>query len=271
MSVSIPADLFVALALCCQGAARANPSAEGSAARLSFMKHSVENYRFSNDSRESPAQLQVEPAFRLGKQGADALEEGAIFFWNDDTGRPEAAIQVFFIRESSGRPGFWVHEFTSLSPKPLTLKRRGQPYWTPETPGVKFKPLPGAPMPAESAAQRTRQLRALAQGFRASDNFHEKGWSELRLLPTPIARYGKTGSRLPDGALFAFVLGTDPEVFLFLEVRPGKDGLEWQYALAPMTVFAVKASHQGKPVWELPDRSPANSPTRPFFDISYEP
>ncbi len=67
-------------------------------------------------------------------------------------------------------------------------------------------------------------------------------------------------------ALFAFVLGTDPEVFLFLEARPGKEGLEWQYALAPMTVFAVKGSYRGKAVWELPNRHPSYDPSKPFFD-----
>ena len=68
-------------------------------------------------------------------------------------------------------------------------------------------------------------MRSLADGFRASDDFGGKGWSELRLLPTPIARYGEPGTKLLDGALFAFVLGTDPEVFLFLEARPGQGRL----------------------------------------------
>ena len=44
----------------------------------------------------------------------------------------------------------------------------------------------------------------------------------LRLLTTPVARYGKAGGVVEDGALFAFVEGTDPEVFLFLEVREGE-------------------------------------------------
>jgi hypothetical protein len=69
-----------------------------------------------------------------------------------------------------------------------------------------------------------------------------------------------------DGALFSFVHGTDPEVFLFLELRRDKDSLEWQYALAPMTVFAVKATYHGKAVWELPDRHPSWNPSQPFFD-----
>ena len=129
----------------------------------------------------------------------------------------------------------------------------------------------GRARPAETERQRTRQMRSLSEGFRASDNFKEKGWSELRLLPTPILRYGVSGTEPFDGALFAFVLGTDPEVFLFLEARSGKEGPEWQYALAPMTVFAVKGSYRGKAVWQLPDRQPGGDPTRPFFNRAYEP
>ena len=52
-------------------------------------------------------------------------------------------------------------------------------------------------------------MRALAQEFRATDKFKEKTWSDLRLLPTPVARYGKEtrGRDLreldPDGHTFA--------------------------------------------------------------------
>jgi hypothetical protein len=76
---------------------------------------------------------------------------------------------------------------------------------------------------------------------------------------------------LLDGALFAFVLGTDPEVFLFLEARSGRESLEWQYALAPMTIYAVKASYRGNAVWELPNRIPSWEPSKPFFSKAYEP
>ena len=104
-------------------------------------------------------------------------------------------------------------------------------------------------------------MRALADGFRRTDDFGGKGWSELRLLPTAISRYGKSGTRILDEPhLFAFVYGTDPEVFLFLEARPGKDALEWQYALAPMTIFAVKCSYRGKAALGTPQPGPCPGP-----------
>jgi hypothetical protein len=85
------------------------------------------------------------------------------------------------------------------------------------------------------------------------------------LLPTPVTRYGGPTTKLLDGALFAFVLGTDPEVFLFLEVVSDQEHLQWRYALAPMSAFALKGSYQGKAVWEVPDRMPASDPSKPLF------
>jgi hypothetical protein len=272
MSMTILAPVYLSLAIIVQAPAGEPNAAGASAERLKFMKESVRVYELTvAGSRGGVLKLQENPAFRLGKQYATNLEDGAIFLWTGEHGRPEVAIQVFEDKSAEAPPGPWMHEFTSLSPTTLTAMRRGQTWWAPTTAGLEFKPLPGAPKPAESAAQRTRQMRSLAAGFRASDNFGGKGWSELRLLPTPISRYGELGTKLVDGALFAFVIGTDPEVFLFLEARTGKEGLQWEYALAPMTVFAVKGSYQGKTVWELPDRLRENHPSHPFFDRWYVP
>ncbi len=113
-------------------------------------------------------------------------------------------------------------------------------------------------------------MRAIAEEFRADDNFGEIGWHPLRMLTTPIARYGKPGGTVEDGALFAFVEGTDPEVFLFVEARKGETGPEWHYGLAPMGCWAVKASHKGQSVWELP-RRPTDQPSNPLYSYRYWP
>ena len=234
------------------------PSAE----RLKFMKDSLQAYELTtNGDRGRVLELQEKPVFRLGKQGADNLQDGAIFLWTGEAGRPEAAVQVFEIKDSYYRDGLWIHEFSSLAAVTLTANRRGQIRWAPTTPGLAFKPVPRrAPAGGVGRAAQPARCDDLAEDFRASDDFKHKGWSELRLLPKPISRYGAPGTSLIDGALFAFVLGTDPEVFLFLEARTGKEGPEWQYALAPMTIYPVKSSYQGKPVWELPDRDPVVGP-----------
>lgn len=241
------------------------------AERLQFMKESVRAYEMSVSGQAGTLKLQTDPAFRLGNQGGDNVVDGGIFLWTAENGRPEVAVQAFLIKPVEAPEGLWVHEFTSLAAAPLTATRHGRTAWSPITPGVVFRPLPDAPAPGRTSAQRQRQMRELAKRFKASDDFHRKGWCELRLLPTPVATYGKAGSQTLDGAHFALVLGTDPEVFLFLEARPGSNGLEWHYALAPMTVFELKVSYQEKPIWSLPNREPANDASRPFFDTTFIP
>src|SRR5438094_145686 len=76
----------------------------------------------------------------------------------------------------------------------------------------------------------------------------------LGLLPKPFARYGKPGTGVVDGALFAYVLTTDPDVYLMIEARAGQGGPEWQYAFAPASVWALKGSWKGEEVWSLPYR-----------------
>jgi hypothetical protein len=241
-----------------------NPAAE----RLAVMKESVTIYEFSRDT--GPIKLQPDPAFRLGNQ-ANGVLEGAIFLWVDPVGRPEAAAQVFLHKSRENPAGIWLHEFTSLSTGQFVASQRGTPRWSPASPGVDFKPVPGAPKPATTPVQRLRQMRTLAEEFKAEDDFGSEGnIVALRLLTTPVARYGKAGGTPEDGGLFAFVVGTDPEVFLFLEVRTGSNGPEWQYACAPMSCWPLKVTHKGQLVWEVPRRS-SDDPSRPFFCRTYRP
>jgi hypothetical protein len=235
--------------------------------RVAFMRKTLEPIRLSSPAQRPPLRLNETPAFRLGKQGADVVEEGAIFFWVDELGRPEAAVQVFQVRDARAPRGIWIHEFMSLSPTPLSGEGDGARTWNSQSPGVTIRPLPGAPVLASRRDQRDRQMRALAREFRASDLFHEKSWTELRLLPTPIARYGKDGAEVVDGALFAFVTGTDPEAFLFLEARreAGKAEPSWHYAFAPMTCWELKGSHKGTEVWTSPLRKAAQDRTQPYY------
>ncbi len=229
-------------------------------ARLAYMKESVASLNVRPAGPASaPLKHQAEPIFRLNN-AVSGVKDGGIFLWLDEVGQPEAAIQVFLVPS-----GLWIHEFTSLATAPLVAESGSVATWHPARPGVDFKPVPDAPKPAESAEGRLRQLRALAQDFAADDHFESKAWNPLRLLPKPLLRYGKPGSAVEDGALFAFVLGTDPEVFLMVEARAGKAGLEWQYAFAPITCYQVKATWKGKAAWSLPLRLPADDPAGTFF------
>jgi hypothetical protein len=263
MTTALGLTLILALA----GQLReAPPFSEDAAVRLAYMKDSVAPYNIRRAEARSPLfRFRADPIFRMDNP-VSGTKEGAIFLWTDaETDRPEAAIQVF--RTATGD---WMHEWTSLATGAITAEVGDNPKWRPTKPGLEFRPVPDAPVPSATPETRLRQLRALAEGFSASDNFRGVGWSQLRLLPKPWLRYGKAGSEVEDGALFTLVLGTDPEVFLLIESRKNPaGGLRWEYALAPMTSYELKVSHKGKEVWTVPWRKGARDPGEPFFDMQY--
>jgi hypothetical protein len=243
----------------------APPLSEDADVRLAYMKDSVASYRIQRAVAGSPPlRLRADPVFRLNIP-VTRVRDSAIFLWTDaQTGRPEATIQMF--RDPSG---IWLQDWTSLSPSPIVAELGTRAVWRPKA-GVTFRPVPDAPAPAATPQVRLRQLNALAEQFSATDDFLGEGWSHLRLLPKPWLRYGKAGSGVEDGALFAFVLGTDPEVVLMIESRPDPAGVvRWEYALAPMTSFEVKAFWKGNQVWTLPWRKTSKDTTDPFYDMEY--
>jgi hypothetical protein len=230
--------------------AQAAPAPDGeegdrSAARLEFMKASVAAYEIHGaDDPKVEYRLRPEPVLRY-TNAVGRSRDGTVFLWVDDLGRPEVAAQA-----SLNRRGLWVHELSSLANGPLTARSAGQPDWSPARAGVEMKPIPGAPRPPETAEQRMRQMRDLTREFAVQDDFQRESWQELRLLSKPFARYGKPASAVLDGALFCYVLTTDPEAYLMLEARPGKDGPEWQYGFAPSTAYPLRASWKETTVWE---------------------
>ena len=56
----------------------------------------------------------------------------------------------------------------------------------------------------------------------------------------------------PGGALFTFVEGTDPEVFLLLEARVRDKGPTWHYALARMNSCEFRVAQGGREIWSVP-------------------
>jgi hypothetical protein len=74
----------------------------------------------------------------------------------------------------------------------------------------------------------------------------------LRLLPRPLFQYEAIEAGVHEGALFAFVMGTDPELFLLLETRRTEAGPVWQYAVARFTTVSLQLSHDGREVWQCP-------------------
>jgi hypothetical protein len=213
-------------------------------ARLEFMKTSMTTHDVhATGARGARNRLMAEPVFRFTNP-VGGSKDGGLFLWLDEAGRPIVASQILWNPQR-----IWAQEFSSLSTSPLEAKSEDGRVWRPSRGGIAFKPVPDAPRPADTAERRLRQMRQIAEGFSAEHFYKGRTWNQLRLLTRPLARYGKPGSDVQDGALFCFALATDPEVLLMLESRPGKDGLEWQYAFAPMTGFALNTFWKGQATW----------------------
>jgi hypothetical protein len=209
--------------------------------RLAFMKKSVLDYDIRpTEKPANPFKLLPEPVLRFTNPVGKS-RDGTVFLWVDEEGRPSAVAQA-----SLNRRGLWVHEFSSLSTGPLVARTSKGIAWSPRRGGVEFKPVPDAPRPAQTAEKRLIQMRAMTRDFAVEDKFEDKSWQPLRLLTRPFARWGEGAI---DGALYSFVLTTDPEAYLILESRAGKDGPEWMYAFAPSTTYPLKGSCKGEQVW----------------------
>ncbi|HJZ53990.1 MAG TPA: hypothetical protein VKE74_03490, partial [Gemmataceae bacterium] len=124
-----------------------------------------------------------------------------------------------------------------------------------------------APAPADSAAGRLVQMRALADRFTATVTFRGDK-SALRRLTAPVYRYGDEKRPPLDGAVFAFAQATDPEVLLLLEARVSNGTAQWQYALARQTMWVVEVEYDGRQVWSVEKWDRATSkPQQTYFDI----
>ncbi len=245
------------LGLVSQAPTPAADRATDSKARLEFMKKSMTTHDVhALGDRRTRFRLLAEPVLRFTNP-VGGSRDGALFLWLDDADRPAVATQILWNPQQ-----IWVQEFSSLFTSPLIAKSADGRVWNPSRGGTSFKPVPDAAKPADTAERRLGQMRQLAEGFSAEHFYRGRTWNQLRLLTKPLARFGKPGSDVQDGALFCFALATDPEVLLMLESRLGKDGPEWQFAFAPMTGFAINTFWKGKAIWTKPAEANGSRATR---------
>jgi hypothetical protein len=200
-------------------------------------------YELIAGSNRQPLVMQDEPALRWPNPTRET-RDGATFIWTLD-GRPAAIACIWKQR-------FHSFAFQSLSDGPITAEHSGATIWRAENSGVSFLPFAGAPEPAESPAKRLIQMKELARRFHCRVASAESKKEELRLLPKPLYRYAPTSEDLLDGALFAYVQGTDPEVILSLEARRTDSRAAWNYAFTRRSMMALEADLDQESVWSVP-------------------
>jgi len=219
-----------------------------SAFRLYRASAAEYEFKAGVDEKQKPFDLVLEPVLKWSDP-AESDVQGVVFLWARDR-RPMVIGSFYKYFLATTRMD---HEFHSLVEEPLAGSFHGKPVWKTEEAGVKFKDIPGAAAPAAVEAQRVLQLKQLAKEFTGIGKYSkETADTEFRLLPQPVHQYAVPNQGVLTGGLFAFVRGTDPEIFVQIEAR-GKDAANarWQFAVARMTNNAeLRLKHRDKQVWE---------------------
>jgi hypothetical protein len=172
---------------------------------------------------------------------------GSVFVWTHE-GRPEVigSLHQWYSPLTHGS-----HEFHSLATGPVHGWRDKKSIWISQQPGIELRRVPDQQAVAESNLGHLRQMRAISRRFTVKKTDREGVSRDMRLLSQPIYRYPGNSSLVADGAIFVFVQGTDPELFLLVEARQVKDNWEWQYALARMNSVQFVARYQNRKVWQV--------------------
>lgn len=247
--------LFLATALCGQTQDPADDV--DPKARHQHMKERAAELSLERDpaggagSGKEPLRLTAEPVLRYSNAEREIGSLDGITFLFVEGERPIAAVSL-----SVRRNGFQVyHELTSLVKEPLVCRRGEAAVWSPKTGGLLSQAIADAPLPAEGKPQRLAQMRSLSRRFTASCfNARNEEPSELRLLTQPLYRYSDPAKGVLDGALFAFVVSNDPELFLVLEAVKNEAGEpRWHYSLARMSSLKMTFRLDEREVWTVPN------------------
>lgn len=233
---------------------------------LALAMREAGRYTLHRSSGEESLELVEEPVLKWSNPVIGEIY-GGVFLWTSD-GRPEAVGSIF---KWYSPHTHMTHEFQSLSPGNVTATLDKRTVWTTSRPGVEFQRIPDAPAPVETRGGRLLQMRRLARQFSAVLTRDEVS-HDLRLQPHPLYRYGDGGNGWSDGALFAFVLGTDPDVLLMIEAKPTEDGEDaWYFAPARMHWRPLRVLHNEQEVWHVSQLSPGDyySGTEPYLQIEF--
>lgn len=218
----------------------------------------AKTYEFQPHDGSRSFRWQKQPILRWSNPEVGQIY-GNVFLWTED-GRPRVVGSLFRWFSPHTHTS---HEFQSLSTTPIASLRAGRPVWRTTEPGVSFAPIPEAGPVATEPGRRLLQMRELARQFSAQSTDREGQKYELRRLTQPVYRYEALPSKsdIADGALFVFVRGTDPEVWLLIEAQRNNGGAEarWEFAFARMNSIEFAATHNGKSVW--------NRDMLPFSDV----
>lgn len=240
--------VWLTVAACC-AADDTDDEQPAAAEQLEFMMNSVRHLRVGPDGDPADA-WQFHPKSLLRwTNPVGGAPDGIVVLWTEGV-RPTVVATVF-----QNKGGNWVQEYYSLASRPFVVRDGDAVLWEARKEADEFEPVDEAPAPADSRAKRLAQMRDIARECTAYDDFTSNGQTtrhELRLLSNPIYRYPAGEKKVIDGAVFAFVLGTDPELLLALEARETGDGSRiWLSRFEAMTYWPVEVKRGGRSIWSV--------------------
>jgi len=248
-----PVLTLAALLLAADDAPPAKPAdeqveKERSAKALELCRKGAKEYRLClEDATRTELELKSDPVLRWSNPAVGSIH-GGIFIWTH-AGRPAAVASIFKWFHPRTEMAFEVH---SLSTERLVGILGTKEVWKSSRSGVEHTLVPGAVAPAESAATRLVQMRTMSSAFVVEKTDRDDNSKQrMRLLTQPVFRYASKAEHVTDGAMFAFVQGTDPEVLLLLEAQETKAGPAWHFALARMNSTEFRVSYKDKEVWAV--------------------
>lgn len=232
---------------------------EAAAKRLAALKKMVEGVEITVGKAGTEKLERVDESALRWSNPIVKIVDATVFIWTRD-GRPEVVSQLADVTDL----GVW-HAYQSFSLEPIQAKRNGTIEWAPNDPGIEWKRAPTTEAPAKTPELRRVQMRKIAEKFQINDDFEFQP-NQLRLLPAPLYRYSIPKQGVKDGALFTYVLGTDPEVLLLIEARKEGDTDTWMIAFGRMTGYACQAKLDGKEYWSCKFQ-----PESTFTQLRYGP
>ena len=213
------------------------------------------------------------------EQTRAVTEKDASLRWSwADNGRLYGNVHIY---TAQGRPVALVEFFswfspiegdyfqcTSMTGTPMTATRSGENVWTPRGTSVVMRDVPDGPVPATTA--RLVQMRRIAEKFRVEVE-DKRGTGDisttrqLRLLPRPMFRYESAQHDALDGAIFAYVISTDPGAMLLIEATRTNGIAKWRYGFVRVWTYGAQAYLGAEQVWSIPEVDPRKDMKADFY------
>ncbi|MBC7816322.1 MAG: hypothetical protein IAG10_05460 [Planctomycetaceae bacterium] len=250
-----------------------SPKDEKAKARQEHILKAMQKYEVVLDGNEDKkATLDSKALLRWSNPLGDVADGLMSVYSTGPTERPAMLAHIYV--HGAGLNGLAMQEFADVHPGQIELFRGKRKVWSPRSRYSKFETLPDGPKPSDSAALRLTQIKQMAARFEIIDGFRETNAEPkphvLRMMSRPTYRYGKADGEIIDGALFTFVVATDPEACLLIEIHRKGEVTSWEYMVLPMTIYSLDVKLDGKPVWTKPEAMVFGDPTAPHYISPYQ-